>query len=475
MTLKNISGARQYFSFGSRGYNLDPDEEITFPYSTPGLAAHVAKYVDEGTMEVTVPPTAEEVDPHGLNPSLGSGGSDVSWAPTNINLLNMLGRYTYGDLPGITSITFNESASVGGFDMENTSEVLSLAWPNLVSVDLDNIQNGYFYIYGNSALTSVSLPLLEFVKSGIWIIFNPLLTSLTLPSLLHAEQLDFESNGLVTLSIPALTTLDGNFSALNNALDAASINGILARLVAANGGSWTHACNLSGSSMAAPTGAGISDYITLKSRGASISLNTPAYVYDNDAGFAAFTGVGGTAGNITVDGSTSALVLSNTHIVACLGVQIEISGDVGLTTVALPNLVTSTAQFFMSCPDVVSLDLSSLQRAGGIGIVSCNSITTVSLPQLVTCSGDFATQNCPLLTSVSAPNLQVVNGASVACNECALDAASVNGILARLVANTGYVSGAVDFSGGTNAAPTGQGLLDVATLISRGVSVNVNS
>jgi len=74
MTLKNISGERRYFSFGKRGYFLDDQETIVLPYSTPELVAHVARYVDQESMEITVPPTAEEVDPLGLNPALGAGG-----------------------------------------------------------------------------------------------------------------------------------------------------------------------------------------------------------------------------------------------------------------------------------------------------------------------------------------------------------------------------------------------------------------
>jgi hypothetical protein len=52
----------------------------------------------------------------------------------------------------------------------------------------------------------------------------------------------------------------------------------------------------------------------------------------------------------------------------------------------------------------------------------------------------------------------------------ALTAESVNAILARFVANAEFVLGTIDLSGGTNAAPTGQGLTDVDTLMARGVT-----
>jgi hypothetical protein len=47
-------------------------------------------------------------------------------------------------------------------------------------------------------------------------------------------------------------------------------------------------------------------------------------------------------------------------------------------------------------------------------------------------------------------------------------------VLARFVANAEFVSGTIYLSGGTNAAPTGQGLTDVTTLRARGVAVFVN-
>lgn len=59
----------------------------------------------------------------------------------------------------------------------------------------------------------------------------------------------------------------------------------------------------------------------------------------------------------------------------------------------------------------------------------------------------------------------------------ALSAASVNSILAAAALyESDYApgDGALDLSGGTNAAPTGQGLTDKATLISAGWTVTTN-
>ena len=49
----------------------------------------------------------------------------------------------------------------------------------------------------------------------------------------------------------------------------------------------------------------------------------------------------------------------------------------------------------------------------------------------------------------------------------------INSIIAALVVNN-LNNGNLQLQGGTNAAPTGQGILDVATLQSRGWSVTTN-
>lgn len=55
----------------------------------------------------------------------------------------------------------------------------------------------------------------------------------------------------------------------------------------------------------------------------------------------------------------------------------------------------------------------------------------------------------------------------------ALDVSSINALLAFCVAHGGD-NGSLDTHGGTSAAPSGQGILDVATLIGRGWTVTTN-
>lgn len=190
----------------------------------------------------------------------GGGGPcpqdmQVAWTPTNLRLGEELGFFTYGDIPGITSITFNQATSIAGFDIEGSSSITTLTWPNLVSIDPTNIQGGYLAVQNHTALTSVSFPSLVTLAgsaSGPTISNNPLLTS---------------------IGIPVFVPINGSiFNATGNALNAASVNQILARHVA-NAGFVTGTVSLGGGTNAAPSGQGIADKATLIGRGVTVATN----------------------------------------------------------------------------------------------------------------------------------------------------------------------------------------------------------
>lgn len=109
---------------------------------------------------------------------------------------------------------------------------------------------------------------------------------------------------------------------------------------------------------------------------------------------------------------------------------------------------------------------------------TCNDLLSLSWPDLVSLTGStadaFSVVNCPALADVSMPNYSPANGKNVIFQGCNLTAASVNHILARCIANAGYVTGQVLLDGGTNSPPTGQGAIDANDLANRGVQVQVN-
>lgn len=178
-------------------------------------------------------------------------------------------------------------------------------------------------------------------------------------------------------------------------------------------------------------------------------------------------------GNIV---GVTALTLNSSSVLA----GFDISGITALQTVSIPNLVSvdpTNSQggyvFFATLAALTSFTVPLLETvAGGFTIQNCNALTSLSFPALE--SAELTLQNNTSLTSITLANWEPTDGEDVTMGGNALSAASVNHILARCVANAGYANGIVDLSGGTNAAPTGQGATDVTTLTGRGVTVNTN-
>ncbi|HEU0047674.1 MAG TPA: hypothetical protein VFQ43_08730, partial [Nitrososphaera sp.] len=101
------------------------------------------------------------------------------------------------------------------------------------------------------------------------------------------------------------------------------------------------------------------------------------------------------------------------------------------------------------------------------------NVVTLNMPALVTLAGDMNCDSCLQLVNVILTHFVMENGRNYRFDNCALNAASVNHILARGVAS-GITSTLIDLSAGTNAAPTGQGVIDKAALITAGNSVSTN-
>jgi len=154
-----------------------------------------------------------------------------------------------------------------------------------------------------------------------------------------------------------------------------------------------------------------------------------------------------------------------------------------ISSVRFPNLLTVDPDYwwgsdldFSGATALNNLELPLVNNfgSGSLKAIGCTSLPSISLPSLVTIAEVIDFQSCSSLVSVSFPLFLPTNSKAVNFANCALSSASVNHILARCVANAGYVSGVVNVQGGTSAAPTGQGVADKATLIGRGVTVNTN-
>lgn len=128
---------------------------------------------------------------------------------------------------------------------------------------------------------------------------------------------------------------------------------------------------------------------------------------------------------------------------------LDINGYAGLLSIDFEDNVSFSALIFSGNPLLEFVQL--LDYDGSILDFSDNS----NLGQL----------RCGASVSLSTVILAALNPASfIDLSGCALTAATVNAILANAVAN-GMTGGTIDLSGGTSAAPTGQGILDAIYLV----------
>lgn len=160
----------------------------------------------------------------------------------------------------------------------------------------------------------------------------------------------------------------------------------------------------------------------------------------------------------------------------------RLNGAADLESIAFPNLVSITGyqgsfdSFVLSNNSALtSFTAPLLASVGADFFVSGNtSLVSISLPSLVQ-GENFTLGGCTALATVSFPLWVPLNGSTIDLTACALNAASVNHLLARCVANPAFVSGVIDMSGGTSDAPTGQGIIDKATLNARQVGLAVTN
>lgn len=161
---------------------------------------------------------------------------------------------------------------------------------------------------------------------------------------------------------------------------------------------------------------------------------------------------------------------------------VSVGGDLSITnlqnllTIDLSSLQTVSGGFnVVMCSLLNSINLPSLTTSGDIHFTSLSALTNIDISAL-TSGGDFiiADDDSPLLSTIDVSGFLPVNTKEFRAHGCALTETTVNSILARHVANPAYASGTIDLAGGTSSAPTGQGIIDKATLALRGVGVGTN-
>lgn len=204
------------------------------------------------------------------------------------------------------------------------------------------------------------------------------------------------------------------------------------------------------------------------------------------------------AGGFTVN-NPAALASMNVPSLVTVGADLDLTGNAFLEPISLPVLasvggnfiadgciavssintdaLTSTGANYnaVGCDSLVAIHASLLASVGGnLDIGSCPLLTSVNFPALTTLGAEFDFDNNTLLSTIGFANLAAfANGVLIFCQNSALDGPTINKILALGVASA-VTTCDFELSGGTNAAPSGQGVLDKATLIGNGNTVNTN-
>jgi hypothetical protein len=189
-----------------------------------------------------------------------------------------------------------------------------------------------------------------------------------------------------------------------------------------------------------------------------------------------------------------------------VGADLQFQSNTLLTSFSAPLLNAVNGNLVGRNVALTSVNFNSLQTIGGGGFPGALdfapsvALTTLSFPALTNVNGDiifngstvltsvsfpaltstnptnldtFNGNGCTLLSSFSIPNLIFTDGFGIEFTGDALNAASINQILARGVASA-LAGTDFELAGGTNAAPSGQGIVDKAALIVAGNAVNTN-
>lgn len=347
------------------------------------------------------------------------------------------------------------ATSAGGFFFGDCPALQFLSAPSLTTVvgDFDGRNNG--------VMVSIAAPLLATVSGDIFCRFASSLSSTDFTDLTSVANINFESSGGFACSFPSLTTVSGSMEFTGSSissLDANSLTSIGGELNLASCG------NLMTLSMTSLTTVG-SDISIVST--ALNSLDFPALT-NAHGGFYATT-------NNSMTTLSAASLIKVDH-------DISTDNNALLNTINFPLLqefgVATNLDWVSSLnPNLSTVDASSLAHAtGGLDFDQQPLLTSLSFPALTLVDGDTVfVQNDTSLVTLSMPNVIFSNTTNFTydATNCALDAASVNEILSRCVAS-GMTTCTIDLSGGTSAAPSGQGVIDKAALITAGNSVTTN-
>ena len=230
-----------------------------------------------------------------------------------------------------------------------------------------------------------------------------------------------------------------------------------------------------------PNLAAINNYLTLNNITLAQALSFPSLVtlptgknitIENSSftslAFARLTGI---AGTMLISSCTSLATLNLSALTSLTG-----SLTVNATAItSFSSAITGGTLSLTNNPSLTSVTMNSynapVARFQANAALSSLALSAAQyLPAI--CYGNTALANVTLNSNVYPYDNG--SGWQVNFSGCALPAATVNFILHRCALFGAGNGGSLNLSGGTNAAPTGQGLVDKAALIADGASVLTN-
>ena len=103
----------------------------------------------------------------------------------------------------------------------------------------------------------------------------------------------------------------------------------------------------------------------------------------------------------TVQGNTTLVSIVDSSCIISSGTQ-GFMCCVSLTTISLPLLISDNGHFLYGCTSLTTVDLPKLTNSGIFGFGFCTSLTSINLPSLIT-TGDYCFYNCTGLYTVNLP------------------------------------------------------------------------
>ena len=322
------------------------------------------------------------------------------------------------DVPNVFTLSYNVAlTSVSfaaltqkGFQMDNCLNV------NTVSVPV--LANGGINIFQNSALTSLNFPALR--KGGIF------LSSCTGLNNINFPVLDTTANSISLTNCPAISSI--GFPVLKYGY-----------LICNNVGSLA--------SLSFP------------------ALTTGSFSFSNMPSLNNLLCPLLSSGDFNITG-VALTSLSMPALNSTQGNGFTLSNCSALSNISLP--VLSTSNFSITGCSALSTFTAPALNTAGINLTGPSQLTSISLPSLTTLSSMFI-NNHQNLASISMDAMTSYTGtSSFGFFGCKLPSAQVNYLLHKLVLATPLITGIdINLSQNPVAPPTGQGIIDKATLVSR--------